>query len=81
MDKFFSLIRKMHLRRGPKRWVGGVCGGIADKFDVDVIYVRIGFLILTVMPFFSGIVIYLLAWLLLPNRHNTIVLESLIKDT
>lgn len=80
MNSFFNTIRKMNLGRGPQRWVGGVCGGIAHKYNVDVAYVRIGFLILSILPAFPGIAVYLVAWLLLPNRNGAIALESLLNE-
>lgn len=47
--------------------IGGVCGGIAEYFDLDPLLVRIGFLFL----FFglgTGLLIYLLLWLLAPKK-------------
>ena len=41
MEKFYSTIRGLGLKRGPQRWLGGVCGGIAAKLNVDVAFVRI----------------------------------------
>ena len=50
MDKFFSIVRGFGLKRGPQRWVGGVCGGIAAKLNVDVAFVRIAFLLFGLLP-------------------------------
>ena len=50
MDKFFSIVRGLGLKRGPQRWLGGVCGGIAAKLNVDVAFVRIAFLLLASCP-------------------------------
>jgi len=78
MDKFFSIVRGFGLKRGPQRWLGGVCGGIAAKLNVDVAYVRIAFLLFALLPG-PAFVFYLAAWLLLPDQRNAIVLESFLE--
>ncbi|GAB3567722.1 hypothetical protein GCM10027405_28540 [Arthrobacter alkaliphilus] len=75
MNKFFSIVRGIGLRRGPQRLVGGVCGGIAAKLNVDVAYVRIGYLLFCLLPG-PALLIYVVAWLLLPDQTGTIALES-----
>lgn len=56
-----------HLRRsGNDRMAGGVCGGLADYSGIDALLWRVGFVGLTVAGG-SGIVVYLLLWLLLPS--------------
>lgn len=59
------------LRRDKQQAViGGVCAGLANYFSVDPILVRIAFLIL----FFtlgSGIFIYILLWLAVPENKDT----------
>lgn len=78
MDKFFSIIRGLGLKRGPQRWLGGVCGGIAAQLKVDAAYVRIAFLLLSLLPG-PAFVFYLAAWALLPDQKNAIILESFLK--
>ncbi|GAB2710208.1 PspC domain-containing protein [Arthrobacter bambusae] len=77
MNKFFSIVRGIGLKRGPQRWIGGVCGGIAAKLNVDVAYVRVGYLLFCLLPG-PAVVIYVVAWLLLPNQSGTIALESFL---
>ena len=79
MEKFFSTVRGLGLKRGPQRWLGGVCGGIAAKLNVDVAFVRIAFLLLALLPG-PAFVFYLAAWLILPDQRNTIVLQSLLEN-
>ena len=78
MDKFFSIVRGLGLKRGPQRWLGGVCGGIAAKLNVDVAYVRIAYLLFALIPG-PAFVFYLAAWLILPDQRNAIVLESFLE--
>jgi phage shock protein C len=49
-------------------WIGGVCGGIAEYFDVDPTLVRIVYVVLSIgSAAFPGILIYLLLWLIMPK--------------
>jgi phage shock protein PspC (stress-responsive transcriptional regulator) len=79
MEKFFSTVRGLGLKRGPQRWLGGVCGGIAAKLNVDVAFVRIAFLLLALLPG-PAFVFCLAAWLILPDQRNAIVLQSLLEN-
>lgn len=79
MDKFFRIIRGLNFNRGPERWLAGVCGGMAAKFNVDVVYVRIGFLLFGLLPG-PAFVIYLLGWLLLPAQNGKIVLQGFLEN-
>jgi phage shock protein C len=79
MEKFFSIVRGFGLQRGPERWLGGVCGGIAAKLNVDVAFVRIAFLLLALLPG-PAFIFYLAAWLILPDQRNAIVLQSFLDN-
>jgi phage shock protein C len=50
------------------RMLGGVCGGIAEVYDVDPALVRI----LTLLLVFTqvGILGYLLAWIVIPSESE-----------
>ncbi|SET17819.1 PspC domain-containing protein [Prevotella sp. kh1p2] len=49
-------------------WIGGVCGGIAEYFDVDPTLVRITYVVLSIgSAAFPGILVYLLLWLIMPK--------------
>ena len=77
MDKFFSIVRGFGLKRGPERWLGGVCGGIAARLNVDVAFVRIAFLVFCLLPG-PAVVIYLAAWLVLPDQRHSIPLQNFL---
>ncbi|MFJ3956121.1 PspC domain-containing protein [Arthrobacter sp. NPDC090010] len=80
MEKFFSVIRSLGLKRGPERWLGGVCGGIGAKFGVDVAWVRIGYLIFCLLPG-PAFVIYLALWFLLPDsKDDRIILQGFLQN-
>jgi phage shock protein C len=45
----------------------GVCGGIAEYFDIDSTLVRLGVVVLTILGF-SGIIAYIIAALIMPDK-------------
>lgn len=47
--------------------IGGVCGGLGEYLDIDPLIIRIVFLVL-VLGYGTGIMAYLLLWLLAPKR-------------
>lgn len=49
------------------RWIGGVCGGIADYTGADANLVRLIVVVGTLLGFGSLIVAYLVAWLIMPK--------------
>ncbi|MDK2975358.1 MAG: phage shock protein [Methanofollis sp.] len=51
--------------------VAGVCSGIARYFEIDPVVIRLVWVIFTVMGFvFTGIVAYLIAWLVIPEEEE-----------
>jgi phage shock protein PspC (stress-responsive transcriptional regulator) len=72
------LHRKLGLSNTDRK-IGGVCSGLAKYFDTDVTLVRIIFALL-VMLGGSGVIIYLIAWMIMPRMASTDeVLEQLRK--
>lgn len=51
------------------RQVAGVCGGIAEYFDWDPTVVRVGYVLLSITTAFSGFLIYLILWAIIPERE------------
>jgi phage shock protein C len=59
------------LRRSNKeRMIAGVCGGIAEYFDLDPTIVRIVYILVSVISVaFPGILVYLILWILVPRSE------------
>lgn len=52
------------------RWLGGVCGGLAEYFGIDSTAVRVAYVLLSILSVaFPGILVYLILWLLIPERE------------
>ena len=49
--------------------IAGVCGGIAEYFNVDSLLVRVAFLLFT-FSLGGGLLAYLLLWLLAPKKNE-----------
>jgi phage shock protein C len=48
--------------------IGGVCGGLAEYLGLDPALVRLGYVLLSVLSAaFPGILVYLIAWLVIPR--------------
>jgi phage shock protein C len=58
------------VRSTTNRKIGGVCGGLAEHFHVDATAVRVGVAILSVYPgaIVFGVLAYVIAWLIIPER-------------
>lgn len=57
------------LRRSPDdKVVGGVCGGLAEYFGLDPVWFRVAFVALVLAGAGSGVVLYLIAWIAIPER-------------
>jgi phage shock protein C len=57
--------RKLYRSRD-QRMLAGVCGGLAEYFNVDATLMRVLFLVLAVFGG-TGLVIYVVMWLIVPD--------------
>jgi phage shock protein C len=57
--------KKLTLSRDKK--IAGVCGGLAEYFDLDPTLVRVIYAILTICTIFSGVLIYFVLWFAMPK--------------
>jgi phage shock protein C len=55
--------------------IAGVCGGLGRYFNTDSVWFRLGFVVLTVAGG-AGLLIYLIAWLIIPEAAPGESLES-----
>lgn len=74
MSRFFDSIRSIGFRRGPRRVVAGIGGGLAEKFGIDVWLVRALLLASFLLPV-VGLGAYLVAWVLTPWQDGSIPVE------
>ena len=59
------------LTRSTNKVVAGVCGGIAEYFEIDPTLVRIAYAALTVFSAgFPGVLLYLIMLMLMPKGND-----------
>lgn len=64
--KFKQLFRSLD-----NKMLGGVCGGIAEYFEIDPSLVRLIFVVITLLGG-SGLLVYIVLWLVMPTpKSNT----------
>ena len=52
------------------RLLAGVCAAIANYANIDVTVVRVIYTLLTIFTAFSGVIIYFILMLLIPEEKN-----------
>ncbi len=78
LDGLFAWLRATGLqRRGDDKWVGGVCGAVARRLNVDPVLVRGAFLLFIILGG-VGVLVYLVGWAMLPNDQDEILAEKAI---
>jgi phage shock protein PspC (stress-responsive transcriptional regulator) len=50
------------------RILGGVCAGLGEHLDVDPSVIRLVWAVVTVLSIGTGIIIYILAWIIIPEE-------------
>jgi phage shock protein C len=59
--------KKIFLSETNKK-IGGVCGGIGEYFNIDPTLVRLIWIVITLMTMGTGIVAYIIAWVVIPQQ-------------
>lgn len=57
------------LTRSNDRMIAGVCAGLAEYFGLDTTLVRVAYALLTVFTAFSGVIVYLILMIVMPERR------------
>ena len=59
------------LYRSSNRVMAGVCGGIAEYFDIDPTLIRVVYVILSLFSVaFPGVLLYIILMILIPNYNQ-----------
>lgn len=79
-----SDVKRLYRSR-KNRWVGGVCGGLAEYFHIDAIVVRLIFIVLTLFLVVSipvMLVLYVIMWIAIPAEPEPAaeVIETTAKE-
>ena len=80
MNEVNGTKRLVRTRKG--RLLAGVCSGIAEYVGIDVTVVRLVFVALGVVTFGVGVLIYLAAWIVIPEEgEDQSIAENMLKKT
>ncbi|MBU3924291.1 MAG: PspC domain-containing protein [Nanoarchaeota archaeon] len=63
-----SKIKRLYRASEKDSMIGGVCAGIADYSGLDSAVVRILWIVLTAMTVGTGILAYLICWVIIPRK-------------
>ena len=59
-------------RSQDNKMIAGVCGGIAEYFDIDPTVVRIIAVVMLLPGGFPGLIPYAILWYIVPRRDNAV---------
>ena len=62
-------MKRLH-RSKKDRIIAGVCGGIAEYFNVDPVLIRLLWIVVTLMGIFPGVITYIIAWVIIPEAEE-----------
>ncbi len=68
-EKNSTKTQKRLYRNSDEKIIGGVCSGIASYFNIDVVFIRIIFILFFIFGG-SGLLIYLILWLVVPEAKT-----------
>ena len=72
-------MKKLTLSKSNKM-IGGVLGGFAEYIDVDSTVVRLGYVLITLFSCFAGILFYIIAWIIIPNKVSHVSAKASVKE-
>jgi phage shock protein C len=68
-ERMFAMEKRLY-RSTTQKMLGGVCGGIAEYFDIDPTLVRLALVAITLFGG-SGIIAYIVAYLVIPEAPQS----------
>ena len=59
-------------RSSKQRMIAGICGGLAEYFDMDVNIMRLLFVAISLLSvLFPMVIFYIIAWIIVPEREKS----------
>lgn len=68
------------LTRSSNRMLAGVCAGLAEYFGWDVTVVRLLYVLATFFTAFSGGIVYIILWIVMPEKSYRDGYEDRMND-
>lgn len=57
--------RRLYRSRN-QRVIAGVCGGLAEYFNLDPTWIRLGFILLSLLGVGLFVIVYIIFWIIVP---------------
>lgn len=57
------------LTKSNNKIIAGVCGGLAEYFGFDFTVTRLVYALLTIFTAFAGAIIYIILWIIMPEKN------------
>jgi len=73
-----SIMKKKLYRSGKDSMIAGVCGGIAEYFDIDSTLVRL-LTVIFILLGGAGVLAYIIAWIIIPKNPGQVSDDKLDK--
>ncbi len=65
-------MKKKLYRSSKQRMIAGICGGLAEYFDMDVNIMRLLFVAIgLVSVLFPMVIFYIIAWIIVPEKEKS----------
>lgn len=59
-------------RSSKQRMIAGICGGLAEYFDIDVNIMRLLFVAISLLSvLFPMVIFYITAWIIVPEKEKS----------
>lgn len=65
------MVKKKLYRSKDERLIAGICGGLSEYLDIDPVFIRLLWVAFTCFVG-SGILLYIIAYLLIPNESDIV---------
>jgi len=75
----FVYMKRLYRSRND-RIVGGVCGGLAGHIGIDPSIIRFVWIIVTLFSLGTGLIIYLAAWIIIPESPREYTQQTTVTD-
>jgi phage shock protein C len=60
-------------RSSKQRMIAGICGGLAEYFDMDVNIMRLLFVAISLLSvLFPMVIFYIIAWIIVPEKETPV---------
>ena len=68
----YEIMKKTLHRSSKNKFIGGVCGGIAETYGFDATLVRLIFILLAIFSWGGPAILgYIVAWMIMPEEGET----------